>query len=66
MKPTIIYAPPGAGKSLHAEALRKQYGCDKIVDDWYGGEMEDGTLYLTNVMVDGAVVWGGEDKSGED
>lgn len=49
MSMVIVYAPQGAGKTTHAEALRKHYGCVRVVDDWHvGGLTCEGDLMLTN------------------
>lgn len=34
MAAVIVYGPPGCGKTRHAQALKKHFDCDKIVDDW--------------------------------
>jgi|AZIG01.1.fsa_nt_gi hypothetical protein len=49
MSMLILYAPQGAGKTRHAEALRKHYGCVRVVDDWKVGDLAgEGDLMLTN------------------
>lgn len=49
MSMLIVYAPQGAGKTMHAEALCKHYGCVRVVDDWMVGELTgEGDLMLTN------------------
>lgn len=49
MSIVIVYAPQGAGKTTHAEALRKHYGCVRVVDDWKVGDLTcEGDLMLTN------------------
>lgn len=49
MSALIVYAPQGAGKTTHAEALRKHYGCARVVDDWHlGDKVCEGDLMLTN------------------
>ena len=48
----IIYGPQGTGKGLHAEALKKHFGCQRIVewDNPKRSEMlRDGDLALTNL-----------------
>jgi len=53
MKTVIIYAPQGTGKTKHAEALRKHFGCTKVIDGWPGeGAFEPGALHLTNMPVE--------------
>lgn len=48
-KPVIvIHGPQGCGKTRHAQALAKHFGCDRIVDDWEGEDRRAGTLVLTN------------------
>lgn len=48
----IIYGPQGTGKNLHAEALKKHFGCQRIVE-WddvkQGPALRDGDLALTNL-----------------
>lgn len=47
---TVIYGPPGSGKTTNAEAFMKYYGCARLVDDWLGNtELQPGDLALTNV-----------------
>lgn len=47
----LVYAPPGAGKSLQAEALRRMFGCRLTVDGWDGvAPVPVGALVLTNCM----------------
>lgn len=44
----IIYGPQGCGKTRNAEALRKAFGCDEVVDGWEPGHpVERGNLHLT-------------------
>lgn len=57
MKPVIIVAPQGAGKSRHGAALLKALGCARLVDGWDGVEpLRDGDLALTHAPI----VWQGE------
>lgn len=49
--PTIIFtAPQGWGKTRNARALRKEFGCDCVIDDWCLGmhQLTPGALHLTN------------------
>lgn len=50
MKPVVvIHGPQGCGKTRHAQALARHFGCEQITDDWSGhGRLEPGTLALTN------------------
>lgn len=49
MSIVIVYAPQGAGKTRHSEALRKHYGCNRVVDDSAPGQpLRAGDLALTN------------------
>ena len=52
--PTVfVCAPQGAGKTLHAEAIAKMFGCTSIVDEWTpGDEVPAGALVLTCVTPD--------------
>lgn len=47
----LVYGPSGCGKTKNAEALRKHYKLDRVIDGW---EPENvwpitGALILTNV-----------------
>lgn len=45
----IVYGPQGSGKTTNAEALRKHFGCSRVVDDWHYGDLIcKGDLILTN------------------
>lgn len=45
----ILCAPQAWGKTRNAEKLRRQYGCDSIVDDWVPGQpLMEGAIHLTN------------------
>lgn len=56
MKPVIIVAPQGAGKTRHADALMKALGCSRLVDSWDGVEpLQYGDLALTHAPI----VWQG-------
>ena len=46
----FVCAGQGSGKSAHAEALRKMFGCTSIVDDWDGeSDVPARALVLTNL-----------------
>lgn len=46
---TIVYGPPGCGKSRNAKALAEKFGAWMYFDDWDGeSELPDGCLALTN------------------
>lgn len=48
----VIYGPPGCGKTIAAESLRRCYSCNEIVDNWAPGdnkEIPDNALVLTNI-----------------
>lgn len=32
----IVFGPKGSGKTRYAEALRKHFGMESIIDDWNG------------------------------
>ena len=50
MKTIILTAPQAWGKTRNAEALRKELGCARVVDDWYPPMgITSGSLHLTNV-----------------
>lgn len=50
MSIVVIYGPPGSGKTLNCEALRRAYNCRRVVDGWGPGiPLVDGDLALTNV-----------------
>lgn len=53
----IVHGPQGCGKTMHAQRIAKDLGCDKIVDSdtcmshrsvYAQFEPQAGTLYLTN------------------
>lgn len=47
---TVIFsAPQGYGKTRQSEALRKEFGCDSVVEEWQRGDrMVPGALHLTD------------------
>ncbi|WP_068638730.1 hypothetical protein [Thauera butanivorans] len=47
---TVIHGPQGCGKTFHAQALARHFGCARIVDDWDGKTaLQPGDLALTNM-----------------
>ena len=49
LKTVILTAPQGWGKTRNAEALRLEFGCTRVIDDWaYGTKPTPGALHLTN------------------
>ncbi len=45
---TVIYGPPGSGKTRNAKRLATHYGCTKIIDGWEEGDpMVRDALHLT-------------------
>lgn len=53
MRTVIIYGPPGSGKTTHAEALMKHFGCSEVVDEFMEMNPTDlptlGALHLTSL-----------------
>lgn len=50
MRTTIVHGPQSCGKTRHAEALARHFGCDRVVDDWDGfSPIPAGALVLTNL-----------------
>lgn len=48
--PVVFSAPPGWGKTRHAQALMRQYGCTSVVDNWkLDTPLVAGALHLTNI-----------------
>ncbi len=44
----VLSAPAGSGKTHNKEALRKHFGCDTVIDEWYAGQpIKSGALHLT-------------------
>jgi len=57
--PIILSTPQGAGKAVDAEALRLQYGCTHVVDDWHPRmSLQPGGLHLTNIHPGDLEDWG--------
>lgn len=49
---TVVAGPQGCGKSIHAQALARHYGCHTVVDDWWLGQpIVAGALHLTQLTV---------------
>ncbi len=51
MSIVIVVGPMACGKTRNAEALRKHFGCKRIVEDYVRGfspPLKDGDLALTN------------------
>lgn len=46
-KSILIYGPPGSGKTLNAEALRKHFDLDAVLDEWHPGQ----PWPMTNTLV---------------
>jgi DNA replication protein DnaC len=47
---TVIYGPPGSGKTFNSAFLKGKYAAKRIVDEWDGqhtGELKDHDLVLT-------------------
>ena len=46
----VVYGPHACGKTRNAEALRKGFGLDRVIDDWNGRDQVPmrGALVLTN------------------
>lgn len=48
--PVVFSAPQGWGKTRHAQALMKQYGCTSVVDNWMPHmPLVNGAIHLTNM-----------------
>lgn len=53
MTTVIVYGPQACGKTRNSEALKRHFGCDRIVDDWNGRDaLRDGDLALTNAFIE--------------
>jgi hypothetical protein len=49
VKTIILTAPQGWGKTTNAEALRQEFGCNRVVDNWKPMDCTfEGALHLTN------------------
>lgn len=49
LKTIILTTPQGWGKTRNAQALCKEFGCTRVVDNWvYGTQLTPGALHLTN------------------
>jgi hypothetical protein len=51
MKPIVIHGPIACGKTFNAEAFKKHYGAQRIVDEYcpeMGDRLRPGDLGLTN------------------
>lgn len=58
MNTIIVYGPQGCGKTTNAEALRKHFGCDEIIDDWESDRSaKEGSLHLTSRDFGAAAVY---------
>ncbi|WP_159407444.1 hypothetical protein ACCQ13_14820 [Xanthomonas sp. NCPPB 1638] len=56
----VVYAPQGAGKGRHADALAQMFGCTHVVDEWDGlSPLADGALALTSVSLVAAALIAG-------
>ncbi|AEH88166.1 hypothetical protein [Mesorhizobium opportunistum] len=48
MSTTIVFGPMACGKTRNAEALRRHFGCDRVVDEWDGRKrLPENSLALT-------------------
>lgn len=72
MQSVVIHGPQGCGKTTHAEALARHFGCTQVVQDWNGLDpLPAGALGLTNApaarlaAVEGARVVSYEHAAGE-
>lgn len=62
----VVHGPQGVGKTKNAEALRRHFGCRRVVDGWESGVLlRDGDLALTDERVElpGATVVSFEDAA---
>lgn len=49
VKTIILTAPQGWGKTTNAQALRQEFGCNRVVDNWKPMDCTfEGALHLTN------------------
>lgn len=46
---TVIYGPPGSGKTTNASYLKGKYGAKRVIDEWPHTDTipKDGDLLLT-------------------
>jgi len=55
--PVVLSAPQGWGKTAHAQALMRQYGCTSVVDNWMPDiPLVNGALHLTNIPASATLV----------
>lgn len=55
----ILSAPQGWGKTRQAEALKREFGCTSVVDDWHPRKhLTPGALHLTNMHPGDLEDWG--------
>ena len=48
-KTIILSTPQGWGKTLNKKALQQEFGCTKVVEDWWPGHCTlEGALHLTH------------------
>lgn len=56
MNGIIVYGPQGCGKSTNASLLMNKLGMTRVVDEYVlGTQVQENTLYLSNVDVNGAL-----------
>lgn len=49
--PVVFSAPQGWGKTAHAQALMRQYGCTSVVDNWTPDiPLVNGAIHMTNIQ----------------
>lgn len=48
----IVYGPPGCGKTLRKEAIRRHFSCPLVIDEWQPGQrLTIGAVHLTNAQL---------------